>query len=156
MKYLSLNLFVFVFFIFDRLLKYYFFKNPAEIFSGGFLFGLNFRFEKNFGIAFGFSVNRILLIFLTVFLILILFSFLIKAYQRKDSWEILGFSFIVFGAISNLIDRLRFGFVIDYIDLPIFTVFNIADCLISAGVVVFLVSIGIHSTAGQIKNIDIK
>jgi signal peptidase II len=41
--------------------------------------------------------------------------------------------FIIFGAISNLVDRLKFGYVIDYIDIKYFTVFNLADIMIVVG-----------------------
>lgn len=39
------------------------------------------------------------------------------------------------GAASNLVDRLRFGFVMDYIDLKVFPVFNLADVAIVLGAV---------------------
>lgn len=42
---------------------------------------------------------------------------------------------IISGAASNLYDRLRYGAVIDYLDLKYFTVFNLADVMIVAGVV---------------------
>lgn len=38
------------------------------------------------------------------------------------------------GALGNLYDRLRFGFVIDYVDVGFWPVFNLADACISCGV----------------------
>ncbi|MDP2935737.1 MAG: signal peptidase II [Dehalococcoidia bacterium] len=38
------------------------------------------------------------------------------------------------GAIGNLIDRLRFGYVIDFVDIRVWPVFNLADFSISLGV----------------------
>jgi signal peptidase II len=49
------------------------------------------------------------------------------------------FAVIVGGAIGNVVDRIRHGFVIDFIvlqPLPIFEVFNVADACVSLGVVV--------------------
>ena len=49
------------------------------------------------------------------------------------------FAAIVGGAIGNVVDRIRHGFVIDFIvlqPLPIFEVFNVADACVSLGVVV--------------------
>jgi len=42
---------------------------------------------------------------------------------------------IVVGLIGNLIDRIFFGYVIDFLDFRIWPVFNLADSLVSAGVV---------------------
>ena len=45
-------------------------------------------------------------------------------------------SLILGGAVGNLIDRLRFGFVIDFLDLRIWPVFNIADSVITLAALV--------------------
>jgi signal peptidase II len=39
------------------------------------------------------------------------------------------------GAVGNLLDRIRFGHVVDFIDLLVWPVFNVADMAIIAGVV---------------------
>lgn len=141
MKYFCLNLIVLILFVADRALKFYFIHNPAKIIGGDFIFNLlSFRLAKNQGIAFGILFNQIALIIFIILVIFILVWFLVKAYGQKNYWEIFGLTAIVIGAISNLLDRLRFGYVIDYIDVPFFTVFNLADCLITVGVLIlFLV-----------------
>lgn len=48
--------------------------------------------------------------------------------------------FIVVGLIGNLIDRIFFGYVIDFFDFRIWPVFNLADSLVSAGVAGLIVS----------------
>ena len=50
--------------------------------------------------------------------------------HRLTEWAL---SLILGGAIGNLIDRLRLGYVIDFIDLRIWPVFNLADTAISIG-----------------------
>ena len=45
---------------------------------------------------------------------------------------------ILCGAVGNLIDRIRLGYVVDFIDLRVWPVFNIADSLITIGVVLLL------------------
>ena len=47
---------------------------------------------------------------------------------------------IIMGAASNLFDRLKYGYVIDYLDLKYFTVFNLADAMIIFGVAILLIS----------------
>ncbi|HEX3247131.1 MAG TPA: signal peptidase II, partial [Chloroflexota bacterium] len=39
------------------------------------------------------------------------------------------------GAIGNLIDRVRFGYVVDFMDLSVWPVFNVADSAIVCGVI---------------------
>ena len=48
---------------------------------------------------------------------------------------------IVGGAIGNLIDRLRFGYVVDFLDFRIWPVFNVADSAISIGTIVLIIYI---------------
>ncbi|MFA6255080.1 MAG: signal peptidase II [Patescibacteria group bacterium] len=134
-KYIAVNLLGLILFIVDRILKLYFLKNPAKILGGDFFSGLfSFQLARNSGIAFGVPFNYWLLLILTILVIFILVSFLLKAYRQQKFLEVFTLTLIIVGAISNLIDRLRFGFVIDYIDAPWFTVFNLADCLITFGV----------------------
>jgi signal peptidase II len=51
------------------------------------------------------------------------------------------FSLILSGAIGNLIDRIRLGFVVDFLDLRIWPVFNVADIAITVGTVLLLLQI---------------
>ncbi len=57
--------------------------------------------------------------------------------------DILGLSFILGGALGNIVDRYRFGYVLDYADLHFgefrpFLIFNVADAAITIGVVIIL------------------
>ncbi|MDO8240593.1 MAG: signal peptidase II [Candidatus Moranbacteria bacterium] len=48
---------------------------------------------------------------------------------------------ILAGAISNVIDRLYFGCVIDFINIGFWSIFNLADAFITIGVIITLYSI---------------
>jgi signal peptidase II len=48
---------------------------------------------------------------------------------------------IVGGAIGNLIDRIRLGYVVDFLDFRIWPVFNAADSAISIGTIVLIIYI---------------
>lgn len=134
-KLAGINIIVFILFIADRILKYYFIENPAGLSGGVFISGwLDFQLEKNYGIAFGLPVGGWALMLVVIIIIFILVGYLIKSWQKNDSLMILALALIIGGAVSNLIDRLRFGFVIDYIDVPWFTIFNLADIMITVGV----------------------
>jgi len=55
--------------------------------------------------------------------------------EVKKIWLRTGIALALGGAFGNLIDRLRFGKVIDFFDFRIWPVFNVADCAIVVGVV---------------------
>ena len=63
--------------------------------------------------------------------------------REKKLGDILPLAMILGGALGNILDRILFGHVIDYADLHFgtwrpFLVFNLADALISLGVVIIL------------------
>ncbi len=59
--------------------------------------------------------------------------------QPRPGWLLsLGTGLIVGGAFGNLIDRLRFGYVVDFIQVLRWPVFNVADAAVSTAVVMML------------------
>lgn len=78
---------------------------------------------RNRGIAFS-ILSDINPIFIAIILLI-----LIK-YFSKNIW----FGLIIGGGASNLIDRIRLGYVVDFIDLKFWPVFNLADVFITVGV----------------------
>jgi len=81
---------------------------------------------------------------LTVFVLAILLYVYAKL-SRSDHWTRTAYALICGGAFGNLIDRLRFGEVIDFLDFYIGThhwpVFNVADSAISVGAFMLLISL---------------
>lgn len=55
-----------------------------------------------------------------------------------QKWEKIAVACVLGGAVGNMIDRLVFGYVVDMIDVRIFT-FNVADAFITCGAAAFLV-----------------
>ena len=105
---------------------------------------LNLVLVTNKGISFGlFSRYEIgwLISILTIGIVVVLFI-----WMRKLERAILAlpFSLIIGGAIGNLIDRLNYGFVVDFIDFHFFgwhwPAFNIADSAITVGVIFLLIA----------------
>lgn len=92
----------------------------------------------NTGVAFGFFKGMVLLfIFLSIVTI---FLIILYANRFREGYYHLrrGLLLILAGTIGNLIDRIRLGYVIDFIDLRIWPVFNIADITITIGGVFLL------------------
>ncbi len=91
---------------------------------------LNFTLVHNRGAAFGLFQNQLL-----IFILITIFSigFIFYNLKNKNNSYIfkLSLSLILGGAIGNFIDRLRFGFVIDFLDFRIWPVFNLADTFIT-------------------------
>ncbi len=126
-----------MFFVFDRFIKNAIgagrMLGPKNIIGDIF----TFKFTPNYYISFSLPFSGIYLNYFIVAIIVGLFIitlYLILA-KKCEKAEYLPLTFIIFGAISNSIDRFRYGYVIDYLDLKYFTVFNLADVLISTGVV---------------------
>lgn len=119
-------------FIFDRYLKYLALDGVEFNILGDWL---KFDFTPNPYIAFSIPFGGDLLIGLvTVVTVMVLYVIYIL-YKKANFSHLLAFFIISLGSLSNLIDRFRFSFVVDYIDLRYFTVFNFADAMISLAVV---------------------
>ncbi len=65
--------------------------------------------------------------------------------SRVTRW---GCALVLGGAVGNLIDRLRLGYVIDFLDLHVWPVFNIADSAITIGVTLLVVH-AVFTSRGQ-------
>ncbi|MHB8170699.1 MAG: signal peptidase II [Thermincolia bacterium] len=96
-------------------------------------------FVRNPGAAFGIMPNK------TYFFIgvsLVVLAGIIYFYQtipKEQKWLRIAMGLIAGGAVGNLIDRVRFGHVVDFFDFRVWPVFNIADSAIVVAVtIIFL------------------
>jgi signal peptidase II len=71
------------------------------------------------------------------------------ARHREQRWMWLACGLIVGGALGNLVDRLRVGMVTDFIKLPDWPAFNVADASITIGVVALLWLVGRRGSAAR-------
>lgn len=72
--------------------------------------------------------------------ILVIGYFLTRSHETLSSLQLLGFGPILGGGLSNLIDRIVRGCVVDFIDLKIWPAFNLADAAITLGVGILILS----------------
>lgn len=126
----------FMLYVVDRLTKNFFITNP-DYFRDFWFFSFNYSLNPN--IAFSLPLPKVLIFIFTVGILFYLFFLIIKNFQQPSSKPMLFLTLIIIGAISNFWDRLKFGGVIDYIDVPYFTVLNLADTYIFIGVCWWLV-----------------
>ena len=110
---------------------------------------LRVRHWHNIGTAFGLFqyelVNTIVSILAVVIALVIVYYF--PRASRRDWWIRLALALQFSGAIGNLIDRLRFGQVTDFISVGSFAIFNVADSCISVGVAILVVGVWLKERA---------
>lgn len=130
---------IFLVLFLDQLTKYFAVKFLAPEGIIKLLPFLNLVYVENTGTAFGMFKFLGAGFFIVVALCATLF--LIYMYF-KDPQNWLIYSLIIAGAVGNIIDRLIYGHVIDFIDLHLknlhWPAFNMADSAISIGIVLFL------------------
>lgn len=98
----------------------------------------------NKGIAFGLLTEHLNLLMFIVFTTALFILTIFLRYARGERLLIkLGLSFMLGGCLGNLVDRVRLGVVIDFLDLKIWPVFNIADTAVCIGA--FLLIVGLIS-----------
>jgi signal peptidase II len=104
----------------------------------------NITYVRNQGAAFGF-LNQANETFRTLFFLsvppiaAVIIFFMLKATPVTDTLSVLSLSSIFGGAIGNYIDRLRYGFVVDFLDFHYYRdfeypAFNVADIAIVTGI----------------------
>jgi signal peptidase II len=99
------------------------------------------RHWYNSGAAFGIFQNGNLVFTILAIIVVILILYYFPRTQRNDWWLRVAMTLQFAGAAGNLIDRLYFKQVTDFISVGNFAIFNLADASISTGVVVLLVGV---------------
>lgn len=90
-------------------------------------------FVKNYGAAFGLMAHQQPFFIVTGIVVAALILFFFRQVgpdQKPLRWSL---ALILSGALGNLIDRVRFGYVVDLFDFRIWPVFNVADMAIVFG-----------------------
>ena len=104
---------------------------------------LHFTYVTNDGMAFGLSFpgGKHVLLIMTILLTGFIVGFL---WKEKNGHPLIkyGLALILSGAIGNLIDRLLYGKVVDFLDVMIgnfhWYIFNIADSSVTIGMILFI------------------
>ena len=102
---------------------------------------MDLRYVENEGAAFSsFSGARWFLVGLVSVMLIGLAIFVFK-YKYKHPFFMISAVMVMSGGIGNLIDRVRFGYVVDYLDVKLFNfaVFNFADICVVLGAIFLLI-----------------
>jgi signal peptidase II len=99
------------------------------------------RHWYNSGAAFGIFQNGNLIFTILAIIVILLILYYYPRTDRNDWWLRIAMAMQFAGAAGNLIDRLIFAHVTDFISVGNFAIFNLADASISTGVAVLLVGV---------------
>ncbi len=101
-------------------------------------------YYQNNGAGWGIFSGRVSLLILLTFLVLIILYRYMYSF-KSNKRNILAFGLLIGGIVGNLLDRLIFGFVRDFLDFTIFgydfPIFNISDMAIVVGIFLLIVAI---------------
>ena len=95
---------------------------------------LHLNLTQNTGSAFGLFRSAWLPITATIVVCVVVLGYACGGGLRRAPKRSIPLGLIVGGALGNLLDRLRLGAVVDFIDLQVWPVFNLADIAITAGI----------------------
>ena len=99
-------------------------------------------FAKNTGVAFSFLEGKVPLIIIMTSIIIVLILKYIKT-TNPNKYESFCYGLILGGALGNLIDRIIYGYVIDFLDFNIFgypyPIFTLADTAIVIGIATLII-----------------
>ncbi len=118
MKIKSLEIYSACLVILDQMSKWFFVNFYPEL------------IHKNYGSAFSMPINKFFVIGLSLLVIWMCF-YLVKKHKFKHEFFVVC---MLAGTIGNLIDRIVFGYVIDFINVGFWPVFNLADVYLSLAI----------------------
>ena len=128
-------------FLFDQITKYLLYKNLALGQSIPDDFINKITYARNTGTAFSlFSSYGSLLLIISIF-VAVFFTIYFLMIEKPKLTMRLFISLVVAGALGNIIDRVRFGYVNDFIDVGFWPIFNIADSSISIALTIYFIDL---------------
>jgi signal peptidase II len=107
---------------------------------------LRFTYAENRGAAFSILQGQRLFFVITTITMLIVLAYIYFKTKNISKLSKISIAMIAGGAIGNFIDRVRFGYVVDFIDVRFgsiynFPIFNIADSFVVCGTILMIILI---------------
>ena len=97
----------------------------------------NITHVRNYGAGFSILQNARLFLSLVSIIAIGVLAYLLVTTKKKNTLTTISYLMVISGALGNLLDRLRQGYVVDFLDFKIFgwdyPVFNVADIFITVG-----------------------
>ncbi|MDD2493892.1 MAG: signal peptidase II [Tissierellia bacterium] len=101
-------------------------------------------YVENRGAAFGMLQNKIWFFVLVTIIMLVILAYIFFVNKNLNILSKLSLTLIAGGAIGNFIDRVRLGYVVDFLDVRFgsfydFPVFNVADSFVVCGTILLMI-----------------
>lgn len=120
----------------------------------------NFTYARNYGAAFSFLGDaggwQKYLFTSIAFAVSAFLLYSLRKNSVHKRWENIAFSLVLSGAIGNVIDRLMFGYVVDFLDFDLgfyrWPTFNVADITIFIGAAMIILDSLLHSNKTEKEN----
>lgn len=131
---------IYIILIIDIYSKYILIKNIKLYENKKIFYIIYLTYIKNYGLVFSiFDVYYIKYKYVFIILYYTITYFYIITFLNKNHYA---YKFILGGSISNIIDRLYHGFIVDFIDIRFINysivIFNIADVMILIGIIMII------------------
>ncbi len=127
----------------DQVIKYFVLRDLRPVGSVTVIRGLlELSYLENKGAAFGLFQNSIWLVVLITVTAFVGITAALFRYKKHTFFSYAASALLIAGGAGNLVDRLLYGFVVDFIHVMFFDyVFNFADCCITVGAVLFVIHV---------------
>jgi len=93
---------------------------------------------QNTGTAFSLFQNQTDILTIVSFVAIVLIIFIYISLEKTSKYIYFSYGLLFGGAVGNLIDRVRLGYVTDFLDVGFWPIFNIADSSITIGIILML------------------
>lgn len=108
-------------------------RRPASGLPRRLFDGVRLDVFHNYGVSFSTFSHGGTLLKMAVAAVTVIVCAVWLLVPRRVAWPL---AFVVAGSVSNLVDRIRWGYVVDFVNVPHWPTFNIADVAIVAGALV--------------------
>ncbi len=99
---------------------------------------LGLEYTENRGVAFGLLGGLGPFVVVAPLLVFVIMAVLYLRSATPPIWQSIGFGLLAGGAVGNLVDRIRLGYVVDFISVGRWPNFNVADSAVTAGAVILV------------------
>jgi signal peptidase II len=97
------------------------------------------QYIHNEGAAWSLMSGRVGLLIVITVIVTIFIGYLLYKTPKEQKLMRFSFALLIAGALGNIIDRVRLGYVIDFLSFPNFPIFNIADCCVTVAIAFIII-----------------